>query len=229
MRPEQVGDGHVNDDNKRAKLIAHIADLAEDEALALVRQRLAEDDDPLDIIQDAQQGMRQVGERYEQELYYIAGRIMAGEIFQEITALTLPLVEAQRQGKVSGTVLIGTVQGDIHDLGKNIVTLLLRCHGFNVHDLGVDVPPDRFLSHTLELRPDIVGLSGLLTTSYTSLKETVALLQRETQPWPHPPVTIIGGNQLDAQVWEYVGADYWCNEASRGIAICQKVIRDRQT
>ena len=219
----------MNDDNKQAALIAHIADLAEDAALALVRQRLADGDDPLDIIKDAQQGMRLVGERYEQGLYYIAGLIMAGEIFQQMTALTLPLVEAQLKGEVSGTVLIGTVQGDIHDLGKHIVTLLLRCHGFVVHDLGVDVPPEQFLSHTLDLRPDIVGLSSLLTTSYTSLKKTVTLLQHETQAWPHPPVTIIGGNQLDEQVWEYVGADYWCNEASRGIAICQKVVRDRQT
>jgi methanogenic corrinoid protein MtbC1 len=218
---------HVNDDSKQVKLIALITDLAEDATLALVRQRLADGDDPLSIIQDAQQGMRLVGERYEQGQYYISGLIMAGEIFRQVMDLIQPLVEAQPKGEASGTVLIGTVQGDIHDLGKNITTWLLRSHGFQVHDLGVDVPPDQFVAWTVELRPDIVGLSSLLTTSYASMKKTIELLQRKIQEWEHAPVVVIGGSQLDDQVCEYVGADYWCNEAENGIAICQQVVRDK--
>jgi methanogenic corrinoid protein MtbC1 len=218
----------VNDDNQ-VELIARIADLAEDAALDLVRQRLADGADPLHIIEHAQTGMRLVGKRYEQGQYYIAGLIMAEEIFSQVMELTQPLVEAQLQGQVSGTILIGTVQGDIHDLGKNIAALLLRCYGFEVHDLGVNVPADQFVARAVELRPDIVGLSSLLTSAYDGMQETIKLLRRETQEWERPPVIIIGGSQLNDQVYEYVGADHWCNDARDGVAICQQVVQDRQT
>jgi methanogenic corrinoid protein MtbC1 len=216
----------VNDD-KQVELIARIADLAEEAALDLVRQRLADGDDPLRIIEHAQIGMRLVGERYEQGQYYIAGLIMAEEIFRQVMELTQPSVEAQLKGQVSGKVLVGTVQGDIHDLGKNIATLLLRCHGFEVHDLGVDVPPDQFVARAVELRPDIAGLSSLLTAAYDSMKETVELLRRETQEWERPPVIVIGGSQLNDQVFEYVGADHWCSDARDGVAICQQVVQNK--
>ncbi len=217
----------MNDDNQ-VELIARIADLAEDAALDLVRQRLADGVDPLRIIEHAQTGMRLVGERYEQGQYYIAGLIMAEEIFSQVMELTQPLVEAQLQGQVSGTMLIGTVQGDIHDLGKNIAALLLRCYGFEVHDLGVNVPPDQFVARTVELRPDIVGLSSLLTSAYDGMQETIKLLRRETQEWERPPVIIIGGSQLNDQVHEYVGADHWCNDARDGVALCQQVVESKQ-
>jgi methanogenic corrinoid protein MtbC1 len=218
----------VNDD-KQVELVARIADLAEEATLDLVRQRLAEGDDPLCVIEHAQTGMRLVGERYEQGQYYIAGLIMAEEIFSQVMELTQPLVEAQLKGQVSGTVLIGTVQGDIHDLGKNITALLLRCHGFEVHDLGVNVPPDQFVARMVELRPDIVGLSSLLTAAYDGMKETIELLRRETREWERPPVVIIGGNQLNDQVRAYVRADHWCSDARDGVALCQQVVQDRQT
>ncbi len=215
----------MSNHRKPADLITHIANLEEEATLATVRQRLAAGHNPLHIIEEAQQGMRLVGERYEQGEYYIAGLIMAGEIFREVLELTQPEVEDQLQGEVSGTVLIGTVQGDIHDLGKNIMALLLRCHGFDVHDLGVDVPPEQFVAQTVALRPDIIGLSCLLTTAYPALRETIKLLRDKIQTWNQPPSIIIGGNQLNDQVCEYVGADAWCNEAKVGLTFCQKVVQ----
>jgi methylmalonyl-CoA mutase cobalamin-binding domain/chain len=222
---KKTGDLRVNDDTQ-VELIARIADLAEEATLNLVRQRLADGDDPLHIIEHAQTGMRMVGKRYEQGQYYIAGLIMAEEIFSQVMELTQPLVEAQLKGHVSGTVLMGTVQGDIHDLGKNIAALLLRCYGFEVHDLGVNVPPDQFVAHALELQPHIVGLSSLLTAAYDSMKETIKLLRSATQKWERPPVIVIGGSQLNDQVFEYVGADHWCNDARDGVALCQQVVQD---
>jgi len=214
----------MKSDDRRAALIAHIVDLDEDEALALVRQRIAAGDDPLEIMEDARQGMQRVGKRYEQGLYYIAGLIMAGEIFRELMELVQPVVEAQVTGHASGCILLGTVQGDIHDIGKNIVNMLLRCHGFTVHDLGVDVPPSQFIARIPDIQPDIVGLSGLLTSTYATMRETVALVRAETQhAGRHVPI-IIGGGQLDEQVCQYVGADYWTDDAMEGVRLCQRLV-----
>ena len=124
-----------------ATLTAAISDLQEEIALTLVDQRLDAGDDPLLIIEDCKEGMRQVGTRYERNEYYLAGRIMAGEIFRQVMELLQPIVEDQISGQASGRILLGTVEGDIHNLGKNIVNMPLSCHNFVVHDLGVDMPP----------------------------------------------------------------------------------------
>ena len=123
-----------------------LADLKENEALEIVRLRLGRGDDPLQIIEDCQAGMREVGERYAQRRYYLSGLIMAGDILREITELVLPLVEERFAGHTAGRVLLGTVQGDIHDLGKNLLMMLLRSYGFTVLDLGVDVAPGKFVA-----------------------------------------------------------------------------------
>ena len=208
--------------NRRAELIAAIAELDEESALTLVRQRIGAGDDPLFILGDCQKGMRQVGERYEQHQYYLSGLIMGGEIFYQVTELLQPVVESQISGQASGCILLGTVQGDIHDLGKNIVTMLLRCHEFTVYDLGVDVSPAEFAERAREVQPDIVGLSGLLTSSYETMHETVALLRSDGNQAP----IIIGGGQLSEQVCEYVGADFWTTDAVNGVELCQRLMAE---
>ncbi|RLC79909.1 MAG: cobalamin-binding protein [Chloroflexi bacterium] len=206
--------------DKRAELIAAIAELDEESALALVHQRVTAGDDPLLIMGDCQEGMRQIGERYERNQYYLSGLIMGGEIFYQVTELLQPVVESQVSGHASGRILLGTVQGDIHDLGKNIVTMLLRCHEFTVYDLGVDVSPAEFAAREREIQPDIVGLSGLLTSSYETMHETVALLRADGNQAP----IIIGGGQLSEHVCEYVGADFWTTDAVTGIELCQRLM-----
>jgi methylmalonyl-CoA mutase cobalamin-binding domain/chain len=212
-----------NSNNQLAQLVA---DLQEDAVLALVKQRLEAGDDPLQMIDECNEGMREVGLRYEQGEYFVAGLIMSGEIFREVVELVQPLLEQQAEGKASGRVLVGTVSGDIHDIGKNIFGMLLTCHGFEVTDLGVDVPPDVFAAKAVELNPDIVGLSGLITASYETMKETVTALRDEAQKHNLPYSIIIGGGMINEQVRQYVGADYWMPDAMAGVRLCEELLNN---
>jgi methanogenic corrinoid protein MtbC1 len=210
-----------------SRLVSSMADLHELEVLKIVEDRLVADDDPLKIVYECQQGMRLVGERYGEGHYFIAGLIMAGEILRQVMDLVKPALQnSEHRAKASGTVLLGTVQEDIHDLGKNIVKMLLSCHGFTVYDLGVDVPPAKFAAEAARIKPDIIGLSGLITASYDSMKETVALLHEETSGWPKKPHIIIGGSQIDEQVSNLVGTEYWVTEADAGVMLCKKLLGD---
>jgi methanogenic corrinoid protein MtbC1 len=211
-------DPHASD-----TLIAAISDLQEEKALVLVRQRLAAGEDPLLLIEACQEGMRQVGLRYERHEYYLAGLIMAGEIFRQVMELLRPVVERQVSDQASGTILLGTVQGDIHDLGKNIVNMLLSCHRFAVHDLGVDVPPATFAQQAARLRPHVIGLSGLLTSAYDTMRETVALLRAQGYQGP----VVIGGGQISEDVCRYVGADHWTTDGVAGVDLCKQLIVGR--
>jgi methanogenic corrinoid protein MtbC1 len=203
-----------------ATLITAVTDLQEETALALVRQRLDVGDDPLLVIKDCQEGLRRVGVLFERRKYYLAGLIMAGEIFREVMELVQPVVERQVSGKASGRILLGTVEGDIHDLGKNIVSVLLGCHNFAVHDLGVDVPPTTFAEQAAQFMPHVVGLSGLVASAYEAMRETVVLLRAQGYGGP----IVIGGGQLSETVCQYVGADYWTTDAIDGVELCSRLI-----
>ena len=205
----------------QSKLISAIADLNEELALKLIRQRLAESDDPLTLIENCQKGLQQVGERYGQHKYYLSGLIMGGDIFYEVMELIRPAMESRISRTSSGTILLGTVQSDIHDLGKNIVKLLLSCHKVTVYDLGVDVPPEEFLRQAKKLQPDILGLSGLITNAYDSMRETIRLFREEGYQIP----IVIGGSQLSKEVFQYTGADYWVNKADVGVKLCLRLLK----
>jgi methanogenic corrinoid protein MtbC1 len=209
-------------------LIRHVAELNEQEVLALVQQCLSNGDDPLSIVEDCQEGMRRVGERYEQGQYFLSGLIMAGEIFREVMELIQPVIKEKVRGNGSGRILLGTVQGDIHDIGKNIQGMLLSCYGFTVYDLGVDVPPDAFVTQATEVRPDIVGLSGLLTSSYDAMRDTISLFRRNPDHALVSIPVIIGGGSINDQVCQYVGADYWIVNAMDGVRLCQRLLADNK-
>jgi methanogenic corrinoid protein MtbC1 len=205
-------------------LSALVAELDEDTVLTLVQERIAAGDDPLQIIDACNAGMRVVGQKYENGEYFVSGLIMAGEIFREVVELVQPLLEKRAAGTSSGLVLIGTVSGDIHDIGKNMLGMLLSCYGFTVIDLGVDVPPADFAKKAVEIKPDIVGLSGLITASFEKMKETVSVLrEKATAAHVNFPI-LIGGGMIDEQVCHYVGADYWENDAMSGVRLCQELM-----
>ncbi len=200
-----------------------LADLKENEALEIVRLRLGRGDDPLQIIEDCQAGMREVGERYAQRRYYLSGLIMAGDILREITELVLPLVEEKFSGHTAGRVLLGTVQGDIHDLGKNLLLMLLRSYGFTVLDLGVDVAPAKFVQEARTFKPHAIGMSGLITAAYPTMRETVIAL-RTMMAEDGVQIPILLGGQVDEQVCRFVGADYWSTDAMDGVRLCQRLV-----
>ena len=206
-------------------LAATLADLRENEVLSIVRARMTHGDDPLQIIVDCQAGMREVGERYSQRRYYLSGLIMAGDILREVMEIVQPAVEEHFSGRTSGRVLLGTVQGDIHDLGKNLLHMLLRCYGFTVEDLGVDVSPESFVEGAHTFRPNVIGLSGLITASYDSMRDTVSALRLAAQP-DEQRIPIVLGGQVDEQVCRYAGADYWSTDAMEGVRLCQRLAAD---
>ncbi len=219
----------MNEQDKNVLLINSIVDLDEALALAQVKERLNSGDDPLLILEDAQQGMQLVGLRYEEGTYYVAGLMMAGEIFREVMELVEPTLIQRLSGNESGHILMGTVQGDIHDIGKNIFITILRCHGFTVTDLGIDIPPARFLEEANKLRPDIIGLYGLLTTSYEVMKSIVQQVKHSSDPQLASTPIILGGGTMNAMVCAFVGADYWAIDAMVGIELCRQMMAKRAT
>jgi len=198
-----------------------IADLREEEALRIVKEKLASED-PLKILEFCRKGLEIVGKRFEEAVYFIPDLVMAGEILREITEIVKPKMEKTVQVKRLGKVLIGTVEGDIHDIGKNIVTLMLDINGFEVHDLGVDVPAQKFVEKIEEVKPEIVGLSGLLTLAIDSMKKTIETI--DDAGLRNRVKIIIGGNIVDERVKEYVGADAYANDAIEAVSICKRLV-----
>jgi methanogenic corrinoid protein MtbC1 len=217
------GDG-VSAGDRPSDLTTLIANLDEARSLALVQARVAAGDDPLTIIHDCQRGMQRIGDLYQSGEYFISGLIMAGEIFREVMSIVEPLISEPTSRAENGTVLLCTVQGDIHDIGKDIVDLLLRTRGIVVHDLGVDVSAAEVARQALALRPDVVGLSGLLTTSHASMRATVVEMRRVAEQLGRPLPVIVGGNQVDEHIGEWTGADHWTNDAVRGVGIIQSLL-----
>jgi methylmalonyl-CoA mutase cobalamin-binding domain/chain len=149
---------------------------------------------------------------------------MAGEIFRQTADILLPLMTAAERPEDSRKVVIATVKGDIHDIGKNIVVTLLEARGFKVVDLGVDVNPELILDAVVAERPDVLGLSCLLTTGFEALRETIALVRERSADWEYRLPVVIGGTAIDEHPAEYVGADGWCTDAADGMAVVQSLL-----
>jgi dimethylamine corrinoid protein len=206
-----------------------VAALDEKTALALVHEALAADVSSVEITRAVEQGMQRVGERYEQRDIFLSGLIMAGEIFRSVMELVRPGLEHELVSDATGRVLLGTVAGDIHDIGKNMAALAFRSFGFTVKDLGVNVPAERFLEEAKAYAPDIIGLSGLLSVAFASMRDTINLIREHADEFPDPPMLVIGGCTIDEQVARYIGADYWTTDAMEGVRICQRYMEERQS
>jgi methylmalonyl-CoA mutase cobalamin-binding domain/chain len=211
-----------------AAIAEAVSALAEKRVLSLVEEALAAGENSADIVRAVQAGMRAVGERYEQQDIYLAGLIMAGEIYRGVMKLAGPGLESKLVGNTSGRVLLGTVAGDIHDIGKNMAALAFRSFGFTVEDLGVDVPPHRFLEAAKDFDPDVVGMSGLLSLAFTSMRDTVALFRENAHQFDPMPLLMIGGGTVDENVAQYVGTDMWTVDAMDGVRQCQQVLETRR-
>lgn len=198
-----------------------IADLDEEGTLGRVREELEKGADPLKILEELQRGMASVGERFETGEYFLPDLIMSGEIFKGAVALIEPHL-AGREAQSKGTIVMGTVKGDVHDIGKNIVITMLRCNGYEVHDLGVDQPPQAFVDKARETGAPLVGLSGLLTIAFDSMRETV---QAFAQAGLRDQVKIIiGGGPVNQTVVEYTGADGWGRDPGEALHLAERFI-----
>ena len=209
--------------DNQAELSTLMAELQEEAILDLVQQHIADGVDPLTIIDLCHKGMIKVGEYYEQGLYFIAGLIMAGEIMRQVGQLVFPLLVSRVTNGDIGSIVLGTVEGDIHFIGKDIFKELVRVYGFTVHDLGVDVPPSKFLAAIHEFKPDIVGLSCLITAAYKSMQETIVLLKENTPQELAPRAYLIGG-RVSEFLCNELGADYWANDAMKGVRLCEQIM-----
>jgi methanogenic corrinoid protein MtbC1 len=194
-----------------------IVEMREEDALAITKKYLDQGIAPLQIFDAYKEALGVIGKRFEEGTYFVPELIMAGEMMKTASDLMKPLVTA-KQGEESakiGKFLLGTVEGDIHDIGKDIVHMLLDINGFDVRDLGIDVPARRFWEEYKEFQPDIVGMSGLLTLAYESMKEVVDGLKE--MGVREKVKVIIGGGQVDEHASKYVGADAWVNDAVAGV------------
>jgi len=211
-------------DPPRERLDELIVRMDERGALAQIRERLGAGEDPAALVEECRTGMERVGRLYEEGTYYISALIMAGEIIREATELLIPRLTAARRETGGGKMVIATVRGDIHDIGKNIVIALLDADGFAMVDLGVNVAPEQIADTVERERPDVLGLSCLLTSGYEALRETIELVREQSSAWhPHLPI-VLGGAAVDEMVKERLGADAWCDDAARGLGVVRALL-----
>jgi len=197
-----------------------LSDLKEQEALDTVKKKLAEGVDPMKILADAREGMKIVGERFSNEQYFLPDLIYSGEILKGIAGLVEPYIKQEEtETEKLGKVIIGTVAGDIHDIGKDLVTFMLDISGFEVYDLGIDVPVQNFVDKIKETGAKVVGLSGFLTLAFDAMKETVEAI-KEAGLRDNVKI-MIGGGQIDDEVKKYTGADAYGRDAMAAVALAK--------
>ncbi len=200
-----------------------IANLEEDKTYEILDRYLADSVPPLEIIDELSAGMDEVGKLYKEGEYFLSELVFSGEIFKGAMAKVKPLIETGSGRESSGKLIVGTAKGDIHDLGKNIVITLLECAGFEVIDLGVDVPAEKFVEAVRESGAPLVGLSALLTTAFNSMRETMEAIRnaglRERVK------VMIGGGSTSDKLREQIGADFYGRDATEAVDIAKSVLK----
>jgi len=196
-----------------------LSDLKEPEALQFVEKALAKGVDPAALLEEAREGMALVGERFARQEYFIPDLIFSGEILKDIVKMLEPRLKKGKEQKRLGKAVIGTVAGDIHDIGKDLVVFMLDVSGFEVLDLGIDVPAQKFVDAIKQSGSKIVGLSGFLTLAFDSMKETIDAIQKAGL---RDKVKImIGGGQIDEQVRRFTGADAYGRDAMAAVTLAK--------
>jgi len=204
-------------------LIEAISDMKEAEALGIVDDLLAKGEDPQKILDLSSEAMKVVGERYQEGTYFLPELIMSGEMLRKIGDVLKPkLAEKTDQQKKLGVVVLGTVRGDIHDIGKDIVGFMLEVNGFEVIDLGIDQPEEAFVEAVKTAKPQVLALSGFLSVAFDSMKSTIE--QVEAAGLREGLKVIIGGGQMDDTVRKYTGADAYGDDAMAAVAFAKETV-----
>ncbi len=211
--------------DQKKQLIDHIVELREDNALNLTKEMLNSGYEPQELLIHCQKAMDQIGKRFESQDYFLPELMMAGDLLSQITEIVKPLIQKNDEGEggsILGTVVIGTVYGDMHDIGKDIVIFMLELNGFKVVDLGVDVPISEFINAIQEHQPEVVGLSGFLTLAFNAMKETVEAIEKADLR--SQLKIMIGGGQVDEAVKKHTGADAFGTNAMDAVNMCHRWI-----
>ncbi|MBP7686764.1 MAG: cobalamin-dependent protein [Thermoflexales bacterium] len=204
----------------KEKLITAIAELYEEEAMSLVHAMLDAGEDPQVILNATSEAMRIIGARFEEGEYFLPELIIAGDLMKQVALVVKPkLVTKAVAAKPLGKIVLGTVAGDIHDIGKDVVGFMLDANNFEVHDLGVDVPVATFIAKIREVQPDIVGLSGFLTLAFEQMKVTVEAIK--AAGLRDQVKIMIGGAIMDSEAAQYVGADAYGANATAAVKIAK--------
>lgn len=196
-------------------------DLDEKRVYILIDEKIRQGISPFELIDECKNGMELVGELFSEEMYYISQLMFSAEILKNVMNRLSPLLgEAQKTDSL-GKVVIGTVKGDIHDIGKNIVITLLSISGFEVIDLGVDVAAEKFVEAIKESRAKVVGMSALLSLTYPEMKNVVdAIVEAGLRDQVK---IIIGGAPVNERVRQFTGADYYGEDAVTGVKLCKEI------
>ena len=204
------------------KIVEAIIELDEQAALELADGMIKSGTKPFEILERCREGMSLVGEKFESGDFFLSEMIMAAEIFNQIMNIVRPHLKSALS-EPRGKVVIGTVEGDVHDIGKNIAIALLKAEGFDIVDLGVDVPPATFVEAIREHEPDIVGMSSLLTVALETTKQTIDAI---TEAGLRDKVRIIvGGGRIDSHATEYIKPDASTDNAAQGVRMCIGLMR----
>jgi 5-methyltetrahydrofolate--homocysteine methyltransferase len=202
------------------KLTDAFVNMQEQDVFQITQELLDGGVEPLAILDACREALDIIGKRFEKNEAFVPELVMAGEMMNSITELVKPKLAQEKSAEPAGKVLMGTVEGDIHDIGKDVVVFMLEANGFEVIDLGVDVTPAIFVEKIAEVKPDVVGLSGLLTLAFESMKQTVEAIN---EAGLRDQVKImIGGAPVDGHVQEYSGADAWGKDAMEAVSLAKQ-------
>jgi methanogenic corrinoid protein MtbC1 len=205
------------------ELVEAMANMKEKEALQIVDDMLAQGEDPNKILDLSSEAMQVVGQRYQEGSYFLPELIMSGEMLRKIGETLKPLLAAKTdQTKKLGIVVLGTVRGDIHDIGKDIVGFMLEVNGFEVYDIGIDQPEEAFVKAVQDHKPQVLALSGFLSVAFDSMKSTIQ--QVEAAGLRDGMRIIIGGGQMDDTVRKYTGADAYGDDAMAAVAFAKEAV-----
>jgi methanogenic corrinoid protein MtbC1 len=204
------------------ELVDAMANMREKEAIDISKKLLEGGEDPVAVLEHCRQALEIVGKRFETGKYFLPELIMAGEMLKKIANLAKPYLKQESNPKAEaiGKVVIGSVKGDIHDIGKDIVAFMLDINGFEVHDLGVDVPAEKFVAAIREIQPQVVGMSALLTTAFDSMKNTVEVI--EAAGLRDRVKIMIGGGAVDDKVRQYAAADAYGPDAVAAVKLAKE-------
>jgi methylmalonyl-CoA mutase cobalamin-binding domain/chain len=209
-----------------SELIEMMEEGEEEECVALVKGYLERGDAPQQIINDGlMRGMEVIGVKFKAEEMLFAEVMLSAQCMHDSMDVLRPLLEVG-EGESAGTFLIGTVAEDIHDIGKNLVSMNLRGAGFEVVDVGTEVSPDRFVDAVKEHEPDIVGLSALLTNTMPHMRSTIEAIDAAGLRENGKLKIIVGGAPVDAEFAREIGADEYGNDAIEAVTLTRRILEE---